>query len=193
MRLVGLRALGLCAASVAASSARGDEVRVWTEPVPGSAAPFYVAEGTVDAAPARVWALVSRCADYTKNMPSIAASEELSREGDERSQFTAICRTTADVPFPFSDLTSVTRATMTVEPEGGYSRRWKMIEGDYEVNEGSWQLVPLDHRTRTRVTYRIHAVPKLHLPDSLITAAQERTLPQVIERLRERTAQGAQR
>jgi hypothetical protein len=118
------------------------------------------------------------------------ASRELSRSGDESTQFNADCEVTADAPFPFSDLTSVSRATMTVDAQsGGYTRTWTLIRGDYEVNDGSWSLVPVDGGTKTRVTYRIHVKPKLTLPDSLIQSAQSSRLPQVIQQLRDRTAQ----
>ena len=167
-----------------------DDIRTWTEAVPGSSAPFLVAEGVVDAAPAAVWAIVANCADYVKNLPSIVASKELSREGDEHSKATTVCEVVFDAPFPFSDLTSVSRATLTADEKSGrYSREWTLIRGDYEVNEGSWQLVPVDGGAKTKVTYRIHAKPKLPVPDSLIARTQMSTLPQVIERLRERTAQ----
>jgi ribosome-associated toxin RatA of RatAB toxin-antitoxin module len=179
----------LLVAAVAARAVEAPgEIKTWTEPETAGA-PTYVAEGVVAASPAQVWALVSRCADYVKNMPSIAASKELSRSGDESSQFTAVCEVTADVPFPFSDLTSVSRATMTVDAKsGGYQRSWTLIRGDYDVNDGSWSLVPLDGGAKTKVTYRIHVKPKTSLPDSVIQAAQASRLPEVIQYLRDRTA-----
>jgi len=181
-------ALLLAAAGARAVDDPG-EIKTWTEPETGGA-PTYVAEGIVAATPAQVWALVSKCADYTKNMPSIVASHELSRSGDESSQFTADCEVTADAPFPFSDLTSVSRATMTVDARsGGYTRTWTLLRGDYEVNDGSWSLVPVDDGKKTMVTYRIHVKPKLALPDALVQGAQSTRLPQVIQLLRDRTAQ----
>ena len=93
------------------------------------------------------------------------------------------------VPFPFSDLTSVSRAQLTVDAKNGnYTRAWTMISGDYEVNEGSWRLVAVDGGAKTKVTYRIHVKPKLPLPDSLIASTQTTRLPQVIQYLRDRTA-----
>jgi hypothetical protein len=121
-------------------------------------------------------------------MPNIAASKELSRSGDESSKFTTVCEVTADVPFPFSDLTSVSQATMVVGPNGSYSRSWVLLRGDYEVNDGSWQLVPVDGGAKTKVTYRIHVKPKLPLPEWLIARSQQTTLPQVIQCMRDHTA-----
>src|SRR5258706_6833630 len=152
--IAALLAAVCCARAAAAAAAA--EIKTWTEPENAAGAPTYAAEGIIDAPPAAVWALVSRCADYAVTMPSISASKELSRTGDEHSKFTTVCEVTADVPFPFSDLTSVSRATLTVDEKSGhYSRAWQLIRGDYDVNEGSWRLVPLDGGTRTVVTYRI--------------------------------------
>ena len=182
-------AIALASASLFGHAAHAaEDIRTWTEPENAAGAPTYCAEGIVDAPPAAVWALVSRCGDYVLNMPSIAASKELSREGDEHAKFTAVCEVTADVPFPFSDLTSVSRATMTADERGGqYSRTWTLIRGDYDVNEGSWRLVPVDGGAKTKVSYRITVKPKLPLPTSLISASQQTMLPQVIQRLRDRT------
>ena len=189
-RPVALVVLALLVASARARAVESPgEIKTWTEPETGGA-PTYVAEGVVDAPPAQVWAIVAKCADYVKNMPSISASKELSRSGDESSKWTTVCEVAADVPFPFSDLVSVSRATLNVDAKSGnYSRTWTFLSGDYEVNDGSWQLVPLDGGTKTKVTYRIHVKPKTSLPDSVIRSAQESRLPQVIQLLRERTAQ----
>src|SRR6267142_2392872 len=176
----------LAAIVIGRAAVAADDIKTWTEPE-SAGAPTYVAEGIVDAPPAEVWKLVSKCADYVKNMPSIAASRELSREGDERTKFTTVCEVKADVPFPFSDLTSVSRATMTVDAGNGYTRAWTLIRGDYEVNDGSWRLVAVDGGAKTKVTYRIHVKPNLPLPDSLIARSQRITLPQVIQYLRDRT------
>lgn len=182
-------ALALFVAAVGARAVEAPgEIKTWTEAETGGA-PTYVAEGVVAASPAQVWALVSRCADYVRNMPSISASKELSREGDESTKFTTVCEVAADVPFPFSDLVSVSRATLTVDAKSGnYTREWTLIRGDYEVNDGSWRLAPVDGGAKTQVTYRIHVKPKLPLPDSMIRSTQETRLPQVIEYLRDRTA-----
>ncbi len=184
---IALFGIALSSSRVGAAT---DDIKTWTETENGNDAPSYFAEGIVNAPPSAVWDLVSHCTDYVRNMPRIAASKELSRSGDESSEFTAVCEVTADVPFPFSDLTSVSRATMTVDAQNGsYMRVWELIRGDYEVNEGSWRLVAVEGGAKTKVTYRIHAKPKLPLPKSLIESSQRTALPQVIQRLRDRTSQ----
>jgi hypothetical protein len=164
--------------------AADDGIKVWTEPVAGSDLPFAVVEGVVEAAPEVVWRIVSRCADYKKNMPRILSSRELARSGDENVAFTATCEVTADLPFPLADLTSINRAEHTVQPGVRYVRTWKLVSGDYDVNEGSWTLVALAGGSRTRVTYRLRAKPRVPLPEALLRQAQAGTLPDMLRNLR---------
>jgi ribosome-associated toxin RatA of RatAB toxin-antitoxin module len=167
--------------------AGADDIRVTSEAVTGSEVPWSIVEATIAAPAAAVWSVVSTCADYDKTMPNIGRSRELSRTGDEASSFTTVCEVTADLPFPFSDLTSVNRAVHTVEPGKRYVRAWTMVRGDYDFNEGSWTIVALDERT-SRATYRLRVRPKMPVPDSMLGTFQEKTMPKIIERLRARTA-----
>jgi len=146
-----------------------------------------VVKAVVDAAPQRVWALVSRCGRYTTTMERIKAARELSREAGQ-----VVCRVTVDMPFPYSDLTATTRAVHAEDRERQrFSRRWNQIEGDYRVNRGSWELRPFNgDRRRTLVIYRAEAVPRAWVPDWIREKAQRRSLPRMIERIR-RLAAGA--
>jgi ribosome-associated toxin RatA of RatAB toxin-antitoxin module len=179
---------------VALPAAAADDVKVWAEPVAGSDVPFSIVEASIDAPASVVWSIVSACNDYTKTMPSIAESKELSREGDPSSSFTTVCSVTADMPFPISDLTSVTRARHTVEVDKRYERRWTMLNGDYEYNEGSWTVVALTPMT-SKATYRLRVRPKLPVPDSMLGTFQSGTMPKIMDGLRrlakERAAKAA--
>jgi ribosome-associated toxin RatA of RatAB toxin-antitoxin module len=168
-----------------AALAEEDDVKVAQNPVPGSDVPVNIVEGMVDAPPAKIWAIVSKCADYAKNMPRVAKSAELSREGDEAGVWKVKCEVTAHLPFPLSDLTGITLATHTVRPDGGFVREWSLVSGDYELNNGSWTLDPRDEGKKTYVTYKLQVRPKIHLPMGLIAKAQKGALKEVITRMRE--------
>lgn len=161
------------------------EVLVTTTAVEDFPIPQAQVRGVVDAPPSEVWKLVDDCGNYRRTMPRIADSQEEKREGN-----VVICRVVADLPFPFSDLTSRTRAVHSVEPGKRYERAWEMIEGsDYLFNRGGFVLVPWgEGGQRTLVTYRALARPKMSLPKFLLEAARRRSLPQIIHRLRELTA-----
>ena len=71
-------------------------------------------------------------------------------------------------------------------PKVGFVRLGgEILWHDHRVVETRW----LDGGARTKVTYRIHVKPKLPLPDSMIQTTQATRLPQVIQYLRDRTAQ----
>jgi len=141
--------------------------------------PEVVVKAVIDAAPERVWRLVSQCNHYRQTMLRIKAAREISRRDSE-----VICRVTVDMPFPYSDLTATTRAIHRAGPEQ-YSRRWELINGDYKVNRGSWVLTPYrGDRRRTLVVYRAQAVPKAWVPDWIRRKAQQSSLPDLIRHLR---------
>jgi ribosome-associated toxin RatA of RatAB toxin-antitoxin module len=146
-----------------------------------SKAAVVVVKAVVEAAPERVWALVSRCGRYPRTMERIKAARELSRKADR-----VVCRVTVDMPFPYSDLTATTRAVHSEDrAHQRFSRRWDQIEGDYKVNRGSWELSPFNgDKRRTLVIYRAEAVPRAWVPDWIRTTAQRRSLPRMIERIR---------
>ena len=170
---------------MARSASAADGIKTWSEPVAGSAISWSIVEATIDAPASMVWGIVSACNDYQRTMPSIAKARELSREGDPSSSFTTVCEVTADLPFPMSDLTSVNKAVHTVEADKRYVRRWQMLRGDYEFNEGSW-TVAATSPTQTLATYRIRVRPKMPVPDSMLGTFQAATLPKIIDHLRAR-------
>jgi ribosome-associated toxin RatA of RatAB toxin-antitoxin module len=169
----------------AQSASAADGIKTWSEPVADSAISWSIVEATIDAPASMVWGIVSSCNDYQRTMPSIAKARELSREGDPSSSFTTVCEVTADLPFPMSDLTSVSKAVHTVEADKRYVRRWQMMRGDYEFNEGSW-TVAATSPTQTLATYRIRVRPKMPVPDSMLGSFQAATLPKIIAHLRSR-------
>lgn len=170
-----------------AGAAAADDIKVVVEPVKDSETPVNVATAVIDAPPEAVWKIVSHCADYPTTMVKIAAAEEQKREGDENSSFITVCKVTADLPFPLPDLTSVSRAVHTVEPGVKYVRAWKLVSGDYDINEGSWTVLAIDDGKRSKVTYRLRAKPKMMLPESMLAGFTKDTLPAVMKNLQEKT------
>lgn len=154
------------------------EVLVTSVPVAGSPVPAACARAVIDAPPEKVWPVVWNCARYTQTMPSIATSELV-----ERTATSTLCRVVVDLPFPLPDLMSLSRAELTVEPGVRWRREWKMVEGDYDVNQGSFTLLPWGDG-KTLAIYRVEARPKMPLPDWLLAKAQGDRLPEMMERIR---------
>lgn len=153
-------------------------VEVKLVPVKGSDAPKVVARAVINQPPKKVWAVVSDCAQYKTRMPHIADSKLVKKEGNK-----VTCQVTVAMPFPFSNLTAVTEAVHE-ESDKGMSRRWRLVSGDYNFNEGSWEVKPLDEAgTKSLVTYTVHADPKTAVPQWIRESAQKKALPEMIERV----------
>ena len=174
--------LAFTAPAVANTKARLDkgEIIVKRQKVPGSSAPKTTVMAVFDSAPDKLWDILSKCGRYKKTMVSISSAKELSRKGDK-----VRCEVTVDLPFPLSDISSVTEAIHTVKPGKLYKRAWTLISGDYKHNTGSWTLSPFNTQgTRTLGIYVIHAEPNIPIPDSIRNAAQKSSLPNLIKHLR---------
>ena len=162
----------------AQTSLDAGKILVSTSPVAGSPEPEHVVQAVVEAPPAKVWKVVSDCAHYKDRLPHVAASAELSRAGN-----VVTCQVTIAMPFPVSNLTAVTEATHDERPDG-MTRRWKLVSGDYEFNEGSWNVQSYRGGAASLVTYRVHVRPKSGVPDFIRNMAQEKALPDLLARVR---------
>lgn len=181
--------LSVAAGADDAQLAKG-EIVVHINKVAGSNVDEAVAAAVIDASPEVVWGIVSDCANYKNTMPSIIESAMVKSEKPTAADGANVveirkCRVVADLPFPFADLVSVTRGVMVVDPGKLYMRKWKLIEGDYNVNNGSWVVVPYgSDGKRALATYTIQAEPKVPLPGPMLASIQQGKLPEVLQRLR---------
>ena len=160
------------------------EILLSTEKVLGSDMPKVKVRAVIDAPPEKVWAVIDDCGGYSRHLPGLKASSELSRSGHH-----VICRSTAAMPFPFKDLTVDTVATQTVVPGIRWTRNWTMVKGDYEVNDGSWVLTPFQRdRNRTLAVYELHVSPKIGVPRAMVAEGEQNALKDIVLRLRQLTS-----
>jgi len=151
---------------------------VTSVPVAGSTEAEHVMRAVVESPPASVWKVVSDCNHYKDHLPHIAAAAELSRAGN-----VVTCQVTVAMPFPTSNLTAITEAVHTEGPDG-MSRKWHLVSGDYEFNDGSWTIAPYRGGAASLVTYRLHVKPRTAIPGFIRNLAQEKALPDLMERVR---------
>lgn len=161
--------------------ARGEVVLHFSE-VQGSAYPVATARVVVDAPPSRVWPIVADCERTGEVMPDVATAAVVAEsEGASR------CTVVVDLPFPLGDLTSVTRAVLDVRPGHHWQRSWRLVAGDFTVNDGYWRLEPTGDG-RTIATYHIDVRPTTPLPGWLVSFIQRAKLPEMMQRLRRAAA-----
>lgn len=161
-----------------AADLQAGKILVTSVTVAGSPEPEHVVRAIVESSPASVWKVVSDCTHYKDRLPHVAASQELGRTGS-----VVTCQVTIAMPFPTSNLTAVTEAVHE-EHADGMSRKWKLVRGDYEFNDGSWTIESLRGGSASMVTYRVHVKPKTAVPGFVRTLAQERALPDLLARVR---------
>lgn len=175
--LVFAAATTLSGAEASADDAAPVEVK--TVEVKGSDTPKVVAKAVLAVSPEKLWKVISDCSQYKDRMPRVAASKLLKQEGNK---FT--CQVTISMPFPFSNLTAVTESVHE-ESAAGMSRRWKLVRGDYKVNEGSWEIKPVDGGKKSQVVYTVHAEPNTAVPQWIREAAQKKAIPEMFDRVKE--------
>ena len=186
MRTAALTLLALSLVPVSAQAqtkkakrlAKG-EIIVKSYKVKGSDVPKAVVTAVVNSPPDKVWEVVSDCNKFKKRFDRVENSKLIKKDGD---QYT--CSVTIDMPFPIGDLTGVTRATHTIEATKRV-RKWKLLRGDYEFNNGSWTVKDYgEDGTKSLVIYTIHAQPNVPVPGWIRDSAQKSSLPDMIKRLR---------
>ncbi len=143
------------------------------------------AYGVVDAPPAEVFPVVRDCAYFHEFMPRTKNSKLVSQEGP-----VAICEVEISMPFPISNLVATTRSTNKELPGGGFERRWSLVEGDYNRNNGAWEVTPWGaDGKKTLLVYWLDVDPKVMVPDAIIRRAQTGSLPDVFEAVRKRVSE----
>jgi hypothetical protein len=98
----------------------------------------------------------------------------------------AICDVVIDVPFPLSNLRSVTNIIERDRADGGFDRHSMLLRGDYLHNNGYWILLPHENGKKTLVVYDIDFNPDTIIPDFILRQVQSATAPQLLESIRER-------
>jgi ribosome-associated toxin RatA of RatAB toxin-antitoxin module len=156
-----------------------DEILISTRPIAGSDLPEVTAQAVFQVPPEKLWKVIDNCGNYKNTMERIIASKELERKGNR-----VVCEVTVGLPFPLSDLHSVTEAVHVVGPPK-WTRTWKLLRGDFDRNDGSWTLTPFaGDANRTLAVYRLHTEPRTHVPLAILRRGQRESLPKLIEKLR---------
>ncbi len=122
--------------ALATDASRRSLGKISASAVPEQHAKKVHLEAVIDASPDRAWGIVTDRAKFKRTMPRTVASTELSRDGD-----VVVCQSTLELTWPLPDLIATTRAVHTTGA-GHWRSEWTLVSGDYNVNQGSWDLTP---------------------------------------------------
>lgn len=158
------------------SELRDDEVIVREMKPTGGNGMAAMAIGLLNHPPAKVWPVITDCANYHKYMPrTIKSAVRGETPGGH------LCFIEIEMPLAFDNLWSLVDAKNTTNADGSYRRHWIFKKGTYRHNKGSWEIFPYDDGKRSLVVYRIDVNPNVSLPDWVLAAAQTSTLPDLFE------------
>jgi ribosome-associated toxin RatA of RatAB toxin-antitoxin module len=62
--------------------------------------------------------------------------------------------------------------------------RFAHLRGDFRVNEGAWEFIPVDEGRSTVVTYQARLVPDFYVPRWMMRSMMKRDLPELMRGLR---------
>ncbi len=173
-----------------------DGLSIYNRRHPGSPIQEVKAEGTVDAPPAAVWAVLRDVADYPKTMPYTKTTSVL---GQEQGGKILYYYTALDLPV-ISDRDYTLRVVVDHVPTDGsgiyqlswtaantYPRAPPPLRHYVRVSDvsGFWRLEPVAGGRATRVVYFVHTDPASALPNFIINKANSDAVPKVVDALRE--------
>ncbi len=171
---------GHSAAAQSTAELAAGEVFVVAKEVKGSDVPKMVVTAVVDSPVEKVYEVISNCDKFEDRMPRILEAKFV-----HYTPSAARCDVTVDIPFPLSNLRALTQDKRQAGPLEWY-RKWWLVEGDYKTLVGSFVLKRFQNSaSRTLLVYTVHADPKSVVPDFLREKAQRKSLPDMIERIRE--------
>ncbi|NRR33159.1 SRPBCC family protein [Oxalobacteraceae bacterium] len=138
------------------------------------------AVGSVQAAPATVWRILTNYEKMSEFVPDLSACKVLGRNGNEVTieQFG-----TARFLFMSKSIHLIVRATE--QPQTSIDIA--LVSGDMKHYESRWELIPIPETGGTRVVYSGRLIPNFYVPGllgaNIIRSDVERMMAAVLTRL----------
>lgn len=137
------------------------------------------AAALIDAPPAVVFQLMTRCVDAVKYVPHLRVCRVRDRAPDDSWQ---LVEHEIDFGWYAPRLKWVFRADFVADR----SITFKQVSGDFKANQGMWEFEPLEDGGRTLLRYRAYIDPPGYVPNWLARSTFKRELPQMLTDLRRR-------
>lgn len=155
------------------------EVIVKAAPAAGETRGWVNAAVWIDAKAAAVWSVMTDCSSAPAFVPGLKRCEVLERAADGRWEV-------VEHEVKYSVLLPRMRYVFRATYRPSERIDFKHLRGDFERNEGSWELAPLAQGGGTLVKYSVFVEPRFYVPRWLIRRSLEDSLPQLMAALRER-------
>jgi ribosome-associated toxin RatA of RatAB toxin-antitoxin module len=133
----------------------------------------------IDATPAVVFELMSRCADAVQYVPHLRLCRVRDRAPDDSWQL-------VEHEIDFGWYSPRVKWVFRAEFVKDQSITFRQITGDFKQNYGLWEFESLDAGARTLLRYRATIDPPGYVPNWLARSTFKRELPQMLTDLRKR-------
>jgi ribosome-associated toxin RatA of RatAB toxin-antitoxin module len=133
----------------------------------------------IEAPPAVVFQLMSRCADAVQYVPHLRVCRVRDRAPDDSWQ---LVEHEIDFGWYAPRVKWIFRADFTLDRTIAF----KQVSGDFKANEGLWEFEPAESGERTLLRYRAYIDPPGFVPNWLARSTYKRELPQMLTELRRR-------
>jgi uncharacterized protein YndB with AHSA1/START domain len=131
----------------------------------------------IDAPPAVVFQMMTRCADALKYVPHLKLCRVREHAADMSWQ---LVEHEIDLGWYSPRIRYVLRADIVPDQ----SITFRQVSGDFKANHGVWELEPVDLGNRTLLRYRVYLDPPGYVPTWLARSTFKRELPQMLTDLR---------
>ena len=131
----------------------------------------------IDAPPAVVFEMMTRCADALKYVPHLKLCRVRERAADKSWE---LVEHEIDLGWYSPRIQYVLRTEFVANQ----SITFRQVSGDFKANHGVWELEPADAGNRTLLRYRVYLDPPGYVPTWLARSTFKRELPQMLTELR---------
>jgi polyketide cyclase/dehydrase/lipid transport protein len=133
----------------------------------------------IDAAPAVVFRMMTRCVDALQFVPHLRVCRLRDQAADGSWM---LIEHEIDFGWYAPRVRYVFRADLSADRGIGF----KQVSGDFKANEGIWEFEPDDTGRRTLLRYRAYIDPPGFIPNWLARSTFKREMPQMLTDLRKR-------
>lgn len=158
---------------------RRGEVIVRAMPETGGNRGWINAAVWIDAEATVVWSVMTDCSSAPAFVPGLKRCAVLERAADGGWEV-------IEHEVKYSVLLPRMRYVFRAAYRPSERIDFKHLRGDFERNEGSWELSPLAHGGGTLVKYSVFVDPRFHVPRWLIRRSLEDSLRELMAALRDR-------
>jgi ribosome-associated toxin RatA of RatAB toxin-antitoxin module len=131
----------------------------------------------IDAPPAVVFQMMTRCPDAVHYVPHLRMCRVRERAADLSWE---VVEQELDFGWYAPRLRYVFRADLVTDQ----SITFRQVSGDFKANEGIWEFEPSGSGEQTLLRYRVYIDPPGYVPNWLARSTFKRELPQMLDELR---------